>query len=91
MKKPLSIGDRVGLTADFVKFGCDSSFEMAGLRGEIIAILSTCNLAVVQWDGVPNEEANHTYAIGNLCRIRSNAFREVTYHHHKDYDRKVHG
>lgn len=78
MNKPLSIGERVALTADFVKFACDAKHEFAELRGEVLALVGR-NLAAVQWDGVPDEEANHTYNLGNLCRIRSNAFREVTW------------
>jgi len=92
MKNPLRVGERVGLTADFLKFGCNGSYDHSVLRGEIIAIIGSKSypLAVVQWDGIEDEDANHTYAIGNICRIKSNAFREMT-HNHGLHERSIHG
>ncbi len=77
MTTKIAIGDRVALTATFVKYAAGNAraHGLAKLRGEVIAHLGWC--AVVQWDGVPDEEANHTYNLANLCKPRSVAFTEV--------------
>lgn len=91
MKKTLKIGDRVALTASAVKYTelPKNQYSASRLRGEIIAIVAHGYLAVVQWEGVPDHEANHTYAIANLCKPRSVAFSEVPYAGKVPYHRNL--
>lgn len=81
MAKTLKIGDRVALTASAVKYTelPKNRYAASRLRGEVIAIVAGGYLAVVQWDGVPDHEANDTYSVHNLCKPRSVAFSEVPY------------
>jgi predicted metalloendopeptidase len=76
----VKIGDRVALSATFL-YAINGKHDKAKLRGEIIAIIGC--LAVVQWDGVPDEEANHTYNLANLCKPRSVKFIEIEKGSHK--------
>ncbi len=78
MTAQIKIGDRVALTANYLKIyvSGEHRYSYAQMRGEIIAFCGS-TLAVVQWDGVPDELANQTYARGNLCKPRSVAFAEV--------------
>lgn len=78
-KQKLQIGDRVALTANAVKFIYGGKHAVAKLRGEIVAIVGLGSLAVVQWDGWADEDANCTYNIANLCKPRSVAFAEVNH------------
>lgn len=79
MAAKIQLGDRVALTANAVKFTQlpKHQHSAAKLRGEVIAILGSGFLAVVQWDGVADEDANHTYGVAGLCKPRSVAFSEV--------------
>jgi len=77
MAKQIQVGDRVALTANMVKFVHGGKHEAAKLRGEVIAIVAHGYLAVVQWDGVSDCDANHTYALAGICKPRSVAFAEV--------------
>lgn len=77
MTKQIKIGDRVALTATVVKYVHGGKHSAAKLRGEVIAILGSGYLAVVQWDGIADEQANHTYGVASLCKPKSVAFSEV--------------
>jgi hypothetical protein len=73
----VEIGTRVALTRNYLKMASsERRHALASLRGEVIAVLAYGHLAVVQWDGVPDEAANFTCARGNLCTTRSVAFVE---------------
>lgn len=77
MGKRLAEGDRVALTRRFLgAMPSSRRYELATLRGEVLAVVGAGYLVVVQWDGVPDEQANHTYNEANLCRPRSVAFTE---------------
>lgn len=68
--KPLAVGDRVALTANFLRSLCLGR-DHAKLRGTITEINDGW-LARVAWEGA---EAR-TYNVANLCRERSVAFIE---------------